>query len=78
MKKYALLLCVGLAACQSVPQPQPLVFQAQPQCTRNFKEWDKADLKALEDALGSIPDKSIVMKMALDWFRYYKDAQACK
>lgn len=78
MKKYALLLCVGLTACQSAPQPQPLVFQVQPQCTHNFKEWNKADLKALDDALGLIPANSIVMKMALDWFRYYKDAQACK
>ena len=32
---------------------------------------------ALANALAPIPDNSIIMRMALDWRRYYGDAKAC-
>ncbi len=79
MKAHAIVLCavLALAGCGSVPAiesaPKPAAQTACPP----LRVWSSADLKALASALAPIPDNSIIMRMALDWRRYYGDAKAC-
>lgn len=77
MNARAIVLCVVLAGCSSVPAipsaPKP---QTQLVCPP-LRAWSGADMKALADALAPIPDNSIIMRMALDWRRYYGDAKSC-
>jgi hypothetical protein len=79
MKINAIVLCavLSLAGCSSAPQapsaPKPV---AQIVCPP-LRAWSGADLKALAEALAPVPDNSIIMRMALDWRRYYGDAKAC-
>jgi hypothetical protein len=76
MRRAAVLLCVlvMLAACRSSSaEQQPVVrFVCPP-----FHAWSDADLKALGQALEPIPENSVILRMALDWRRYYGDAKAC-
>ena len=70
-------ICLGaalaLAGCGSLPAPAPA---AAPVCAP-FRAWSAADLKALARALEPGPEDSVIMRMALDWRRYYGDARAC-
>jgi hypothetical protein len=76
MRRGSALACaiVLLSSCASAPEPpQPVL---RPVCPP-FRAWSETDLKALGRALESIPADSAVMRMALDWRRYYGDAKAC-
>jgi hypothetical protein len=77
MKMRVILLgaALALAGCSSAPAiaPKPQVQLVCPP----FRAWSGADMKALADALAPVPDNSIIMRMALDWRRYYGDAKAC-
>ena len=74
MRPHMLLLCaaISLAGCGTTPPPAP----AQPICPP-FRAWSDADLASLGNALQPIPEGSPIMRMALDWRRYYGDAKAC-
>lgn len=87
MMRRALILCAVLAVtgCTTEPGTSLLMHDApataaaaapKPVCPP-FHAWSAADLKALGEALAPIPENSIVMRMALDWRRYYGDAKAC-
>jgi hypothetical protein len=75
MRQRAILICaaLALAGCATVPAPAPA---PQPVCAP-FRAWSDADLKALGNALAPISDDSVIMRMALDWRRYYGDAKSC-
>jgi len=79
MKTHAVVLfaALSLAGCSSAPQipsaPKPVVQLVCPP----LRAWSGADLKSLADALAPVPENSIIMRMALDWRRYYGDAKAC-
>lgn len=72
----ALAAALSLAACHSVPAPV-LMQDAPAAVCAPLRVWSEADLKALAQALKPIPEDSIIMRMALDWRRYYGDAKAC-
>lgn len=75
MKRSAILVCIALAGCAATPAP---VSAPAPQLVcPPFRPWSDADLKALGQALEPIPENSPIMRMALDWRRYYGDAKAC-
>ncbi|GEM_PF-5525544 len=75
MKPRAILVCAALmlAGCSTAPAPVPA---PQPVCPP-FRAWSDADLKALGKALAPVPEDSVIMRMALDWRRYYGDAKSC-
>jgi hypothetical protein len=75
MMRAGLILCAALAlsACATSPNPQPTTA---PVCAP-FRAWSDDDLKSLGQALAPIPEGSPIMRMALDWRRYYGDAKAC-
>jgi hypothetical protein len=77
MKPRAILVCaaLALAGCATAPVPMPAPAP-QPVCAP-FRAWSDADLKALGKALAPIPEDSVIMRMALDWRRYYGDAKSC-
>lgn len=87
----ALCLALALAGCETNPGPAfmhdapitaPLVEKPvtapppKPACAP-FHEWSEADLNTLAGTLEAIPPASIIIRMALDWRRYYGDAKAC-
>jgi hypothetical protein len=87
MMRHVLILCAAFAltCCATEPGTSILMHDApataaaaapKPVCPP-FRAWSDADLKALGEALAPIPEVSIVMRMALDWRRYYGDAKAC-
>lgn len=78
MKQAAIVLCaiVVLAGCSTAPAEQPPAPQTHLVCPP-FRAWSDADLKALGQALEPIPEDSIILRMALDWRRYYGDAKSC-
>lgn len=65
-----------LVACHSVPAPVLMQDAPAPVCPP-LRAWSDVDLKALAQALKPIPEDSIIIRMALDWRRYYGDAKAC-
>lgn len=69
----ALFAALALSACVTSPKPQPPPAAV---CAP-FRAWSDADLKSLGQALAPIPEGSPIMRMALDWRRYYGDAKAC-
>jgi hypothetical protein len=77
MNAPAIVLCAALAlgGCSSAPASAPK--PATQLVCAPFRAWSGADLKALADALAPVPENSIVMRMALDWRRYYGDAKSC-
>jgi hypothetical protein len=79
MKARAVLVCAGLAlaGCGSLSAPDRAPPQAAARICPAFRAWSEADLKALAQALAPIPEDSVIMRMALDWRRYYGDAKAC-
>ena len=72
----AMSAVLALAACHSVPAPILMQDAPRPVCPP-FRAWSEADLKALAAALKPVPEDSIIIRMALDWRRYYGDAKAC-
>ena len=79
MKTRAIVLCaaLSLAGCSSTPQvPSAPTTVVRTVCPP-LRAWSGADMKALAEALAPVPDNSIIMRMALDWRRYYGDAKAC-
>ena len=83
MRRCAVVLAAFvLTACQSVPgapvgladapaaQPAP-----KPICPP-WRPWSDADRAALGKALAPVTDP-LIIRMALDWRRYYGDAKAC-
>jgi hypothetical protein len=78
MIRAALVLgaMLSLAACHGVPAPVLMQDAPAPVCAP-FRAWSDADLKALAQALKPVPEDSIIIRMALDWRRYYGDAKAC-
>ena len=69
----SLVLCSGAA----LPLPAPVSAPAPQLVCPPFRAWSDADLKALGQTLAPIPENSLIMRMALDWRRYYGDAKAC-
>lgn len=77
MKPRAIFLCASLALAGCATAPAPVSAPVpQPVCAP-FRAWSDADLKALGKALAPVPEDSIIMRMALDWRRYYGDAKSC-
>lgn len=78
MTRIVLVLtaALSLAACHGVPAPALMQDAPAPVCAP-FRAWSEADLKALAAALKPVPEDSIIIRMALDWRRYYGDAKAC-
>lgn len=78
MRRPAVLFCIAClaAGCAGAPAPEPAAQTAKPLCAP-LRAWSEEDLKALAAALAPIPAGSIVIRMALDWRRYYGDAKAC-
>ena len=56
---------------------KPVTAPAPKPACAPFHAWSDADLKILDGTLAAIPEASILMRMALDWRRYYGDAKAC-
>jgi hypothetical protein len=77
MKYRAILVCIALAGCAATPAPVPAPAPAPQLVCPPFRAWSDADLKALGQALEPVPESSLIMRMALDWRRYYGDAKAC-
>jgi len=77
MRRFRMLFGAAFlaAGCASTP-PAPIVLGAKPVCPP-FHAWTDADLKALAAALAPVPSDSIIIRMALDWRRYYGDAKTC-
>ena len=80
----ALVLLAGCSTlCTQAPAPDAKLVQDAPkveavkQVCIPFRPWNDADLKILAGTLAAIPPASPVMRMALDWRRYYGDAKAC-
>ena len=73
MMPRVVLVCAALvlAGCGTTPAPAPASVCAP------FRAWSDADMKALARALAPVPEDSVIMRMALDWRRYYGDAKAC-
>jgi hypothetical protein len=81
MKPRVFLMCaaLALAGCGTTPAPvaSPVTATAPQAVCAPFRAWSDADLKALAEALKPVPEDSIIMRMALDWRRYYGDAKGC-
>ncbi len=88
MMRTAIILCaaLALAGCASRDIPAPAAATALPrpetlapprQACPPFHPWSDADLKILAATIAAIPQASILVRMALDWRRYYGDARAC-
>jgi hypothetical protein len=67
----------GCGTAPTAPMTAPVPAPVQTPVCAPFRAWSDADLKALGKALEPVPADSIVMRMALDWRRYYGDAKAC-
>lgn len=91
--RAAAVLCAGLAlaACQGVPgaavgqrdatatkAAQPVTLPPPKPSCPPFRPWSEADLKTLSGTLEAWPQNSPIIRMALDWRRYYGDAKACE
>jgi hypothetical protein len=79
MNACTVVVCaaLALAGCSSAPAiPSATKLPVQPVCPP-LRAWSGADLKALAEALAPIQADAIIMRMALDWRRYYGDARSC-
>lgn len=80
----ALFAAMTLSGCcdESIFQRSADTFPPQPltiykfKCQR-FREWSSNDQHRLAAELKVIPATSEIMRMAIDWRRYYNDAKAC-
>jgi hypothetical protein len=61
-------------ALHSKPETAP----PPPPACAPFRPWSDADLKTLNGTLEALPQNSPIIRMALDWRRYYGDAKACE
>jgi hypothetical protein len=77
MKRSAIVFCIALAGCAATPAPVSAPAPVPQLVCAPLRAWSDADLKALGQALEPIPEDSAIMRMALDWRRYYGDAKAC-
>ena len=59
------------------PVAKPVIKSVVKQRCSPWHKWSDEDLKALAAALAPVPDNSIIIRMAIDWRRYYGDAKAC-
>lgn len=75
----------ALLGCQAVPgapafgardAPVAPVVKERVVCAP-FEPWSQADLDRLADAVSKEPGDGVILKLALDWRRYYGDAKAC-
>jgi hypothetical protein len=77
----ALAGCAGhplsMPLATDAPQPKPVIKTVVQQVCIPWREWSKADLTKLHDALVPVPDGSILIVAMRDWYRYYADAKAC-
>lgn len=80
----ALTATAALLGCQAVPGAPAFMVRGAPVAPVRervvcapFEPWSQADLDRLADIIVKEPSDGVIVKLALDWRRYYGDAKAC-